>query len=190
MSTEARRTRAEIVDAIGEAARQLLVARGPAAVTLREIAAAADVNLGLIHRYVGSKDDVIALVLDRHGTTARAVLASAEDLDDLLDLLASSPHLTDTGRLFAGLVLDGVDALRLKREFPIAEALTAALAEKHPEADPALTAALLQALVLGWELFSPFLLGAAGAEQSEDNGSLLRAALETLVAGTPGPGGK
>lgn len=51
-------------------ARRVFAARGPRA-SLREVAEAADVNLGLIHRHIGNKDDLLAEVLDsglRHGS--------------------------------------------------------------------------------------------------------------------------
>ena len=176
----ARRTAAEIVDAIARAAHRLFVTNGPAAVSLRDIAAEAEVNLGLIHRYVGSKDDVIALVLDRHGDASQAALDRSTGLDAILELLAASPS-TSSGRLFAGILLDDVDALRLKREFPIAASLTQALGDEVPGSDPGVTAALLQSLVLGWEVFSPYLLGAAGADRPADERAVLRDALDKLV---------
>lgn len=176
-----RRTGAEIVDAIAAAAHRLFVANGPAAVSLRDIAAAAAVNLGLIHRYVGSKDDVVALVLDRHGAASKAALDELDGLDAILDALAATR--TESGRLFAGILLDDIDALSIKREFPVAEALTKVLAAEAPRADPAVTAALLQSLVLGWEIFSPYLLGAAGADPASDDRVALRAALQAVVDG-------
>lgn len=165
------------------AAYRLFVQRGPAAVSVREIAAEAGVNLGLIHRYVGSKDDIIALVLDRHGELSRAALDRAEDLNGIIDLLASSPK-TSSGRLFAGIALDGVDAIRLKREFPFADSLVPALRQETEAAESAHVSALLQSLVLGWEIFSPYLLEAAGAEPPDDEAALLREAM-CRIAGIP-----
>src|SRR5207248_8155711 len=55
--------RDEVVAAVIEAATALFAERGPAAVSLREVAQAADVNLGLIHRHIGSKADLLAAVL-------------------------------------------------------------------------------------------------------------------------------
>ena len=51
-------------------ARRVFAARGPRA-SLREVAEAAGVNLGLIHRHIGNKDDLLAAVLEsglRHGS--------------------------------------------------------------------------------------------------------------------------
>jgi TetR/AcrR family transcriptional regulator, repressor for neighboring sulfatase len=175
-----RRTADEIVDAIGAAAHRLFMARGPAAVSLRDVAAEADVNLGLIHRYVGSKDEVVALVLDRHGMRAAAALDGKTTLVELLDWLAAG-HRHRSGRLFAGIILDDIDALSLKREFPIAKALVAALERDAPWCDPVSTAALLQSLVLGWEVFSSYLIGATGARSVRDPETLLREALQAIV---------
>lgn len=174
-----RRTAAEIVAAVGEAAHRLFLERGPAAVSLRDVAAGAGVNLGLIHRYVGSKDDLVALVLDRHGASASAALQEASGLDELLDLLASAHH--SSGRLFAGILLDDIDAVRLKRDFPVTAALVRALEIEAPWTDAAATASVLQSLVLGWEVFSPYLLGAAGVDRPRDESELLRTALRAIV---------
>lgn len=174
-----RRTAAEIVDAVGVAAHRLFLARGPAAVSLRDIAAEAGVNLGLIHRYVGSKDDVVALVLDRHGVAAATALRGVSRLDDLLDLAVSTRHTS--GRLFAGILLDDIDAVRRKRDFPVTAALVAALELEAPWTDAPATAALLQSLVLGWEVFSPYLLGAAGVDADADDRTALRGALAAIV---------
>ena len=179
MTAPTRRTAADIVDAVAAAAHALFLAHGPAAVSLRDVATESGVNLGLIHRYVGSKDDVVALVLDRHGAAASAVLADVVGLDDLLDVLASPGHRS--GRLFAGILLDDIDAVRLKRDFPVTTALVAALEAEAPWTDAPTTAALLQSLVLGWEIFSPYLLGAAAAGASADEPAVLRRTLQAIV---------
>lgn len=48
--------------AVVATARRVFAARGPRA-SLREVAEAAGVNLGLIHRHIGNKDDLLAAVL-------------------------------------------------------------------------------------------------------------------------------
>lgn len=87
-------------------ARQLFAARGPRA-SLREVAEAAGVNLGLIHRHVGNKDDLLSAVLEeglRHGT---ARLESHDDAGDAVRLMllgaAANP---DFSRLLVWLSLD------------------------------------------------------------------------------------
>lgn len=155
-----KRTAAQIVDAVADAAHELLVERSPSAVSLREIAAAAQVNLGLIHRYVGSKDDVIALVLARHTRRVRSTseLSPPELVRQVSDAIVNYPA---TGRLMGGMILDGVDVAALKDEFPLLQQLA-------KSGDPT-NAAITYALVLGWEVFGPTLLGALETNPDADD---------------------
>lgn len=154
-----KRTAAQIVDAVGEAAHELFVERAPSAVSLREIAAEANVNLGLIHRYVGSKDDVIALVLARHTRRAQAAteLSHLELMREVADGVVNRPS---TGRLIAGMILDGVDVTALKDDFPLLKQLAAN--------SDATSAALTYALALGWEVFGPSLVAALDTSADPD----------------------
>jgi TetR/AcrR family transcriptional regulator, repressor for neighboring sulfatase len=148
----ARRTADEIVDAVAEGAHDLFVQRSPSAVSLREIAARAEVNLGLIHRYVGSKDDVIALVLARHTAAAKVLIhgsTTEEVLAGVADIVVNRPG---TGRLLAGLILDGRDIAALKGDFPLVDQLNT---DSHD-----IEAAMAYALALGWEIFGQPLLDA------------------------------
>ena len=81
-------------------ARRVFAARGPRA-PLREVAESAGVNLGLIHRHIGNKDDLLAAVLesglrrgsariDAHddaGAAIRTMLLGATDNPDFSRLL-------------------------------------------------------------------------------------------------------
>ncbi|MFN3256441.1 MAG: TetR/AcrR family transcriptional regulator [Ilumatobacter sp.] len=171
-----RRTAQQIIEAVADGAAELFAERSPSAVSVREIAAAADVNLGLIHRYVGSKDDVIALVLTRHTERARAAIASAADTGQALDMVAETVvNNPATGRLVAGLILDGVDVAAVKGEFPMLELL----ANDHDPVDAAIT----YALALGWEVFGPSLLNAVDASPGDPQlTNKLAAALKTVSA--------
>jgi AcrR family transcriptional regulator len=169
-----RRTADEIIDAVVSAAGRLLLQRSPSAVSMRDIAAEADVNLGLIHRYVGSKDDVVALVLRRHTALARSMVEDVPDDERVLDRVAEViVDRPGTGPLMAGLILDGVDVATLKGDFPLLEQL----AGDGPE----LQAAITYALALGWEVFGPSLLAAADVDPtSEELVAALRVALDAI----------
>lgn len=177
-----KRTADEIVDAIAEAGHRLFLERSPSAVSVREIATEANVNLGLIHRYVGSKDDVIALVLRRHTARARTAISEIAP-DDLLRQVAEVVvRHPATGRLIGGMILDGVDVAELKGEFPLLESLRGDGGE--------VGAALTYALALGWEVFGPSLLAATGARPEPDE--LTDAVADAMVAinaagGAPSP---
>ncbi|MBM4608397.1 TetR family transcriptional regulator, partial [Rhodococcus hoagii] len=56
------------------AARRLLAAKG-LSFSMRELAADAGVNLGLIHKHVGNKDDVVRAVLARSHEKSAAIVA-------------------------------------------------------------------------------------------------------------------
>jgi len=167
-----KRTSHEIIKDIARAAYGLFSRRPPSAVTLREIAAAANVNLGLIHRYVGSKDDVISLVLA--GVSAQGVALAAIQDDDTL-VAAIAEEMIDrpaTGRLIAGMVLDGVDIARLKDGVPLVERL----ARNNSKLD----AAMIAAFNLGWEVFGDQLL--INLNEQPDRETLLQAVQDAMRA--------
>ncbi|WP_291081422.1 TetR/AcrR family transcriptional regulator [Dietzia sp. UBA5065] len=98
--------RDEVRSAVLREARRLLSERGPR-VPLRDIADAAGVNLGLIHRHVGRKDALLTTVMQeavRYGATR------LENLDDAGEavrgmLLGATAH-PEISRLLAWLALD------------------------------------------------------------------------------------
>ncbi|MET3862179.1 AcrR family transcriptional regulator [Dietzia sp. 2505] len=99
--------RDEVRSAVLREARRLLSERGPH-VPLRDIADAADVNLGLIHRHVGRKDALLTTVMQE---AVRLGAARLEHLDDAGEavrgmLLGATAH-PEISRLLAWLALDG-----------------------------------------------------------------------------------
>ena len=64
------RGRAEVVEAVLDAARTLIAEQGPG-VTLRDIAEHTGVNFGLIYQYVGTKDQLVREVYARAPPGAR-----------------------------------------------------------------------------------------------------------------------
>ena len=48
-----------------DSAQELFAKQGPRAVTVRQVAEHAGVSHALVHKYFGSKDDLIKAVLDR-----------------------------------------------------------------------------------------------------------------------------
>ena len=98
--------RDEVRSAVMREARRLLSDRGPN-VPLRDIADAAQVNLGLIHRHIGRKDALLTEVMQ---DAVRYGAARLEDLDDAGEaargmLLGASSH-PEISRLLAWLALD------------------------------------------------------------------------------------
>src|ERR1700748_3485717 len=71
--------RAQVVAAVLESAAELFAERGPAATSIRDIAAHSNVNRGLIHRHFGSKDRLGGAVLDHLGQHLAGLLAVGAD---------------------------------------------------------------------------------------------------------------
>ena len=174
------------------AATELFAARGPDGVSLREIAAHAGLNYGLIHQYVGSKDELLRLVIARSTSTTATRFAQAADVGEALELL-QGPVGADRPaypRLLAWAILQGRDPRELAGPSPALPQLIAMLPDKgagaatgnspadppaadHAPADPPaddladdprLRAAAIAALTLGWSLFGSFVSHAAGLD--------------------------
>ncbi len=92
--------------AVLSTAQQLFAARGTRT-SLREVADAAGVNLGLIHRHVGNKDDLLTAVLEqglRRGTAAVDLYENAGQA--LGTMLLGALRAPDFSRLMMWLALD------------------------------------------------------------------------------------
>jgi AcrR family transcriptional regulator len=173
------------VASLVSAATELFAARGPDGVSLREIAAHAGLNYGLIHQYVGSKDELLRLVIARSTSTTAARFAQAVDVGEALELL-QGPVGADRPaypRLLAWAILQGRDPKELAGPSPALPQLIAMLpeagavpgasdgdptdraaADRDLADDPRLRAAAIAALTLGWSLFGTFVSHAAGLD--------------------------
>lgn len=145
-------------------AADLFAERGPAATSLRDIAARSGVNQGLIFRHLGNKDQLVGAVLDH----VAHELASARAAG--VDESAMEAMIERQWKVLARTVLDGFDPGQLQQRFPTVSALVDRYRDCHAsEADTRIAVAHSVALGLGWRLFSPFLRAAAGLEDfSED----------------------
>ena len=165
------RGREAVRAALLTAATELFADRGPARVSVRDIAARAGVNHGLVHRHFGSKDAVLRAVLDHQWETLlRPVDAAPEDLE-LLAWLWQPEAVPEAGwRIMARALLDGYAARDLRRNFAVMQRLVAAGRRQQEsgrmaaEFDPRIVAAGGVAMVLGWLVFEPFLIAATGMD--------------------------
>jgi AcrR family transcriptional regulator len=171
--------REEVGAAILEAATDLFAERGPAATSIRDIAARSKVNHGLIFRHFGAKDQLVGAVLDHLGATTTALLQndpSPADAERALDR-----HM----RVMARTLLDGYPAGKLQSRFPGASQLYDGIRSRHgPGRDGDVSARLAVAnafaLQFGWRLFAPFLRSATGLDELTD--AEVRQAVQTEVA--------
>ena len=169
--------------ALLDAAGRQLAARGAAGVSIRSVAAAARVNHGLVHRHFGSKDALVAAVLDDLAERLAARVAAAPngagwlvDPDDVV--------LDRFWRILARTILDGGDPAALQRHYPVVAGLVERMVRRGVAEDRArLAAARITAFALGWLVFEPFLEAAAGLDPAGrvDRRRTLPAAAERLV---------
>ncbi|PIB76412.1 TetR/AcrR family transcriptional regulator [Mycobacterium celatum] len=156
--------REQVVPAILDAASDLFAERGPAATSIRDIAARSKVNHGLVFRHFGTKERLVGAVLDHLGASLTELVAdraSAEEVDRAVDR-----HL----RVMARTLLDGYPAGQLQTRFPNVALLLEQVQPRHDSDRSArLAVANAVAMQLGWRLFEPFLRSAAGIDDMSDD---------------------
>lgn len=157
----------EVREAVLVAAAALFADKGPAATSVREIAAAAGVNHGLIHRHFGSKRQLVRAV---HDHLAEGLAATGPFREATLDSALEAFHNLEAHRTYWIVLtramldgeLEGVLASDLSGARRLVETLRAAL-----PADPPIAAGDLVAMAfsfsLGWLLLRDFIQIATGA---------------------------
>lgn len=173
--------RDEVVAAALAAAAELFAEQGPAATSIRDIAARSKVNHGLIYRHFGTKDQLVGAVLDHLGGRLTALLDAggpADEIDRTMD-----QHM----RLMARALLDGYPVGRLQTRFPgVTRLLGQVLPRFEDERGGRLAVANAVALQLGWRMFEPFLRSATGLDSLSDDE--MRAAMGAEIARILEPG--
>jgi AcrR family transcriptional regulator len=152
----AEETRERLVEAVV----RLLARRSVADLSVKEIAAEAGVNHGLVHRYFGSKENLVRDAIARTNARVSANIPEVATTRWTYDLLRENPELA---RILARCCLDGprdllaaakppADRVEL-HSFQIGEALT----RFHLSGmiDPKVVNALGLAAILGWIVFRP-----------------------------------
>jgi len=151
--------RAEVKAAVLAAAADLFATRGPAATSIREIAAASNVNHGLVYRHFGTKEKLVGAVLDRLGAAVTELLAAGASAEEVE--MAAARH----SRVVARAILDGYPAGQLQSRFPnVAMLLERVRPYYDDDREARLAVANATALQLGWRLFEPFLRSALAIE--------------------------
>nr|WP_301122628.1 helix-turn-helix domain-containing protein [Mycolicibacterium fortuitum] len=148
-----------VVPAILDAAAELFAERGPARTSLRDVAARAGVTYGLVFRHFGTKESLVAAVLDR----------LANELVTLIEngtrTAAFEAAVNRHSLVVARTMLDGYPAEKLQTRFPGTEILIRELTDIwDDELDARLAAANAIALQISWRLFEPYLRVATGLD--------------------------
>jgi len=147
--------------ALVAAAGDLFARKGPSGVGVREIARAAGVNHGLVHRHFGSKEGLLRAVMSDLADRVDAELGEdrGETLDVLLPrLLASAGLLQGHWRILARAMLDGADPAEIQKEFPVFERILESARRTPPDRmSPEAVVTMVGATGLGLLLFGPWL---------------------------------
>jgi AcrR family transcriptional regulator len=152
--------------ALIRAGSELFAAQGPANVSVKQVAAAAGVNHGLVHHYFGSKDGLVVAVLESLAEQSAQELAVRGPLDLVHD--ANGPAARH-GRIVAHLILAGEDVVKLKTAFPAVRDLIERFGDRGMSPDDAQThAAQVLTMALGWQVFETYVAAAAGLQLTDD----------------------
>ena len=184
--------------AVTAAAARLFAQRGPNGVSLRDVADEANVNVGLIHRHIGTKEDLLATVLRVRPGVAdfdrlRGEMGLAEYITFLLGVsLDSSGGASIPMDSIAGIhgraILDGYDLRKYQDNFPFVEHVVDELRQRLPDETARARAALLMSVVVGWRLFGPAYLEIAGLDSmgGEEAAGRLAQAVRAMVEAPAG----
>ncbi|MFP4040990.1 MAG: TetR/AcrR family transcriptional regulator [Desulfosudaceae bacterium] len=155
--------------ALIESAAALFAERGVSGVSLREIAAQAGVNHGLIHRHFGSKENLRKKTQEYLAGSIREEIGSP---DNLIDLLGRAEEAIQKHPLFwkvmARSFLDGTVEGDLQSEFPFVRDFVEAVRTSQQQGlitldvDPRYIVAAICAYGLGMRAFEGYIMEAAG----------------------------
>jgi AcrR family transcriptional regulator len=147
------------------AASDCFARKGIAQVSVREIAQAAGVNHGLVHRHFGSKDQLLKATLAHLSLSVEERLGSLKGTESTAELLPKIFGGTkDVGlhwRVITHALLEGMTVEELQQDFPIFKRIVSACIRDGLNETQALgKASLIFATGLGYMVFEPYLKGA------------------------------
>ena len=150
-------------EALIDAAATLFAARGPGAVALREVARHAGVSYALIHRHFGTKEGLLAAVLDdltKDLSVAMLGVVSGREASRII-----SEH-SQLWRIVGFVTLENSQSLEtLVRNNPVVDAVVVALSVGCDDPEIArIRAGVALSMVLGWIILEPFVFRAAHLE--------------------------
>ena len=176
--------------AILVAARELFAAHGVDGVSVRRVAAAAGVNHALVHRYFGTKDEMVAEILLAESEAMSALGRPEADAGTSLDALRQVlTHALTDGRTSLLLMLraeiDGLAPEGLLAGAPLRplRQLEEWLTRRAPEGveiDHHALAMVIGAAIMGLASCQPMLTAGVGIE-GEDPDEVLRRCVDLLV---------
>lgn len=179
--------KAEVKEALIDAASTLFAEKGVEAVSLRMIADHAGVNLGLIHRHFGTKEALRRETQEKLSADVRSLIGDPEDLmDTLFRGLAVIQENDKFWRVMARTLLDDKDHGEIQSSFPFVRKLVERVEQEQQagritekvDAKGIVTAFL--AYGLGLLVFKGYILPAVGMEKESSEKPIQQMSLQLL----------
>jgi AcrR family transcriptional regulator len=169
-----RRSREQVSQALIDATAALLAERVSGRLTVREIAAVADVNPTYVHRYFGSKRNLMRAAIER---ADNRVVARIEEMPDVVKGGPAVFHAALQEReLVAALARASLDGVF--DDLPYGRPAVAALLERflseveggqaRGRHEPSVIVACLTSATMGYALFGPFIRCSVGLDEEPD----------------------
>ena len=161
-----------------DSAQALFAKRGPRAVTVRQVAQAAGVSHALVHKYFGSKDELIKAVLDRVDVSRTATARDAASLRDVyVQVLPRVMDQRDHSMMLVRSAMEGLEYVSLAERITTTSAMVA-LARKTAasgadplpppgDVDPRVLVSAISAMILGWASLEDWVWPTAGLDPAE-----------------------
>lgn len=192
--------RVEVMSSLVEAAGILFAERGPASVSVRDIAEKARVNHGLIFRHFGSKEGLLKEVMRREAQAfSSATGESSDPLTSVNNLFAENIRRERFIRILAFAILSGTPIQDLYSEEGALGLLLQRVKDQPPTVStpkalsgvaPHISVAAVSAFMKGWLLFEPWVLKAVGAADDDVDAIRRDVALllgQIIVSSAPAP---
>jgi TetR/AcrR family transcriptional regulator, repressor for neighboring sulfatase len=172
--TRPRRSREQVSQALIDAAASLMAEHASGRVTVRDIAALADVNPTFVHRYFGSKRNLMHAAIER---ADRHVIAQIEEMPDVVSGGPAVFHAALQEReIVAALARASLDGTL--DDLPSGRQAAGALlrrflselegAQSQGRHDPRVIVACLTSATMGYALFGSFLRRGVGLDEESD----------------------
>lgn len=154
-------------DTLLASAIELFARRGPASVSIRDVALHAGLNHGLLHRHFGAKDALIAEAIEVGVASLMpgALAPGGLDIDQVVQVMHDDPV---PARLIARTLVDDIAISSVRFRYPVMDGVLALArsvpAEARPPGldNPRIAAAAAASMVGGSVIWGPSLLAASG----------------------------
>jgi len=179
-------------DALLAASIELFAERGPASVSVRDVARRAGVNQGLIYRHFGSKAALLAEAIDQ----GSAILVPAAWASPTFDFDAMSHlmhHESPAPRLIARALVDDLEISQVRDRFPVLRGLLGTFDDVPTGpgpgdlTDPRVAVAVAATMALGSVIWGPHLRGALGLSDDDGIESAMADLARTITTWPRGP---